>query len=69
MIQIYQKYLIYSFLKNLFKVLIFFFALVIILNLFEEISFFKDTEVDFYFPVFITLLNFFLCPSDNIKSF
>ena len=39
MIQIYQKYLIYSFLKNLFKVLIFFFALVIILNLFEEISF------------------------------
>ena len=29
----------------------------IILNLFEEISFFKNTEVDFYFPVFITLLN------------
>ncbi|MDA7755900.1 LptF/LptG family permease [Candidatus Pelagibacter sp.] len=57
MIQIYQKYIIHSFLKNLFKVFIFFFALVVILNLFEEISFFKNVDVDFYFPVFITLLN------------
>ena len=57
MIQIYQKYIIYSFLKNLLKVFIFFFGLVLILNLFEEISFFKNVNIDFYFPVFITLLN------------
>lgn len=57
MISIYQKYIIYSFLKNLFRVSIFFFSLIIILNLFEELSFFKDSDVSFYLPIFITLLN------------
>tara|TARA_B110001452_G_scaffold214898_1_gene185924 strand:+ start:1563 stop:2639 length:1077 start_codon:yes stop_codon:yes gene_type:complete len=57
MISLYQKYLIYSFLKNLFKISIFFLSLVIILNLFEEISFFKNSDVDLYLPIFVTLLN------------
>ena len=35
----------------------FFFCLIIILNLFEEVIFFKDVEVGFYLPFFITLLN------------
>ena len=57
MILLYQKYIIYSFLKNLFRISIFFFSLIIILNLFEEIIFFKDVEVALYLPIFITLLN------------
>jgi lipopolysaccharide export system permease protein len=57
MISLYQKYLISSFLKNLLKISIFFFSLTIILNLFEEISFFKNSNVDFYLPIFVTLLN------------
>ena len=57
MIAIYQKHLIYSFLKSFLKVCVFFFSLIIILNLFEEISFLKNSDTGYYLPLFLTLLN------------
>ena len=49
---IYQKYL-YSFLKVSFV----FFVMIIIMNLFEEIRFLKDTDNFILLPFFLTLLN------------
>ncbi len=57
MIKIYQKNLIFHFLKSLFKILLIFFFLIVVLNLFEEIKFFKNNEVNFLLPIFLTILN------------
>ena len=57
MIKVYQKYLIKKFLKKIINVSLTFFSLIIILNIFEEISYFKDLEIEFYFPMLLTLLN------------
>ena len=55
MIKVYQFYLIKSYWKSLFFVSLFF-SLSVILNIFEEVSFFKDTKVNSLYPVFLTLL-------------
>ena len=57
MIKVYQKYLIKKFLRKLFQVSLVFLSLIIILNIFEEISYFKNIEINFYFPLLLTLLN------------
>ncbi len=57
MIKIYQKNLILHFLKSLLKVLLVFFFLIVILNLFEEIKFFKNNDENFFLPIFLTTLN------------
>ena len=58
MLAIYQKNLINSFFKSLGIITILFFSITIILNIFEEISFFKDVQnVNFTLPIFLTLLN------------
>ena len=58
MLAIYQKHLISSFFKSLGLVTIIFFSITIILNIFEELSFFKNTEnVNFTLPIFLTILN------------
>ena len=57
MIKIYQKYLALSFLKFFIIVSLIFFSLVFILNVFEEVSFLKDTDTNIYLPFFLTLLN------------
>ena len=57
MIPFYQKNLIYLFMKNLMKIILVFISLIIILNIFEEISFFKNENVDIYLPIFLTFLN------------
>jgi lipopolysaccharide export system permease protein len=57
MIKTFELYLILLFLKKIFNIFIVFFALIFILNLFEEISFFKSTDVKLLFPIFISLLN------------
>ena len=44
------KYLLYGYLKNLFKVTLFFYCFGIILNLFEEIEFFKNLDVTIFTP-------------------
>ena len=50
------KYLIDGFLKNFLKVVLFFFCFGIILNLFEEIEFFKNLNVSIFVPLFLTIL-------------
>ncbi len=58
MLAIYQKNLINSFFKSLGIVTIIFFCITIILNIFEEVSFFKNVDgVNFTLPIFLTILN------------
>ncbi len=56
MIKIYQSYLVRSYWTILFFVSLIFFSLSIILNIFEEVSFFKDVNVNIFYPVLLTLL-------------
>ncbi len=57
MFKIYEKYIIKKFLLKFFFISLIFFSLTIILNILEEISFFKNTESSFLIPYFLTLLN------------
>ena len=57
MIKVYQTYIIKSYSKIFSYVLLSFFSLIIILNIFEEISYFKDTESSLLTPFFLTFLN------------
>ena len=56
MFKIYQKYIIFNFLNKLLIVTLIFFSLTVILNIFEEISFFKDLKSNFLLPYFLTFL-------------
>jgi len=56
-LKVYQKYIINNFLVTTIKFIFIFFALVFVLTIFEEISFFKDSEISFFVPFFLTLLN------------
>ena len=57
MIKIYQTYIIKSYTKIFSFVFLAFFSLTIILNIFEEVSFFKNIESSFIFPFLLTFLN------------
>jgi len=57
MIKTYEYYLIKLFLKKILIVSLVFLSLILILSIFDEISFFKDLEVNFFFPFLITILN------------
>ena len=57
MIPVYQKNLIAKFTLSFFKISLFFLSLIVVLNLFEEISFFKNTNSSSFLPLYITLLN------------
>ena len=57
MIKTYQNYLIRLFVNKILIVSLVFFSLIVILSVFEEISFFKELDVNFLFPFFMTLLN------------
>ncbi len=50
------NYLFKNYLKSFFKVFLFFYSFGLILNLFEEIEFFKNIEVSFYLPLFLTII-------------
>ena len=56
-LKVYQKYIINNFLVTTIKFIFIFFALVFVLTIFEEISFFKDIKISFFVPFFLTLLN------------
>ena len=60
MIKMYQKYLIKEFLKSVLLVTAVFFSIVSILNMLEELSYFKNLDVSILLP---TLLNFLNSPS------
>ena len=57
MIKTYEKYLITLFAKKILLISAIFFSLVLILSVFEEISFFKELDVSIFFPIFMTLIN------------
>ena len=57
MIKIYQNYLVKLFLKKITLLSGIFLSLILILSIFEEISYFKNIDVGIYFPFLLTLLN------------
>ena len=56
-IKTYQKYLIKQFAFDVLKVSSVFFCLTIILNVFEEINYLKESESNIILPLILTLLN------------
>ena len=57
LIKTYQKYLIKTFINLLLQITFVFFSLILILNIFEEISYFKNLDTNFFYPIFLTFLN------------
>ena len=57
LIKTYQKYLIQTFINLLLQITFVFFSLILILNVFEEISYLKDLNTNFFQPIFLTFLN------------
>lgn len=57
MIKNYKKNIYNIYFNCLFKVSFVFFTLIIIMNLFEEINFFKETNANIFLPIYLTLLN------------
>ena len=57
MIYNYKKYIFKKFLVNLAKVTFVFSTVILIMNLLEEISFFKDYKDIILLPIYLTLLN------------
>ncbi len=55
--QTYQIYLGKVFASTLIKTFMVFLSLAFILNIFEEINFFKDTDASITLPIFLTFLN------------
>ena len=51
----YVKFLLVNFIKSLLFVIAIIFSLVFILNLLSELEFFKDIQVDSYFPIILSL--------------
>ena len=54
---VYTKFLTYTFSKSLIFVLTITLSLVFILNLLTELDFFKDISIEIYFPLFLSILN------------
>ena len=57
MFKIYIKYIIKKFLSKFITISLIFLSLIFILNIFEEISFFKNVKTTFLTPYFLTFLN------------
>ena len=57
MIKVYQKYVLKSFLKSILTVTAIFFSLVLILNIFEELNYFKNLDTSFFIPIWLNFLN------------
>lgn len=53
----YIQYIIKAFLSNFLRIFLIFFCLIFILNIFEEIGYFKDTDKSIFFIIFMTFLN------------
>jgi lipopolysaccharide export system permease protein len=64
--KIYIKYIINSFVKLLLLISSIFFILILLLNLFEELNFFKDTNESLFYPLLLNILN---APSILINIF
>jgi len=55
--KIYIKFLINLFNNSFFKVFTIFFMIIFILNIFEQLSFFKDSNLNFFYLIFLSFLN------------
>ena len=55
--KIYQKYLIKEFVLTALKVSFIFCVLGFVMGVLEELNFFSDFDVKYYFPIFLVLLN------------
>jgi lipopolysaccharide export system permease protein len=66
MFKIYQKFLLLEFLSKFIKITLIFFSLIVILSILEEVSFFKDNDKNFFYPIFLTFLS---APSALIELF
>ena len=53
----YKKYILRLFSKTLVEVVLIFFSLILIINLFEEINFLRNENVRGYYPIFLSFLN------------
>ncbi len=56
MFKTYEKYIFKSFINKFILITFIFLSLIIILSVLEEISFFKNIDVNFLFPYLITIL-------------
>ncbi len=56
MIKVLSQYLLYGYFKTIFKVVLIFYCFGLILNLFEEIEFFKNLDVPILMPITLTAL-------------
>ena len=56
-LKVYQNYISKQFLFTFIKTVFIFVTLAFILNIFEEINFFKDLDVSMGVPIFLTFLN------------
>ena len=57
MIRTFDRYFISLFFKKLLTLSLIFFSLIFILTIFEEITFFSDTESNFYLPFLVAALD------------
>jgi len=57
MIKTFELYLILLFSKKILNIFLIFFTLIFILNLFEEINFFKDLQTNIFYPILLSGLN------------
>ena len=64
--KIYKKYINNNFIKLLFITSSIFLVLILLLILFEELNFFKDTDESLYYPLLLNILN---APSILINIF
>ena len=53
----YTRFLIKTYLLSLLNVTFIFFCLIYVLNLLTELEFFKQTDVNTYFPLYLSLIN------------
>ena len=55
--KVYIQFIIKTFLKSLFFVSTIIFCLIFLLNILTEFEFFRDINIEYYFPIYLSLLN------------
>ena len=53
----YIKYMSKEFIGIILKISFVFYSLIFILTIFEELNFFKEVQINFFYPIFLTFLN------------
>ena len=56
-IKLYQRHMVSKFLKIIMEISGVFFTLIFIIGLLEEVTFFKEIDKSFFYPILLTLLN------------